>query len=75
MPENWNGSYIFNIFKEKQSAAEQGNYSSFKLLSYVLITVEQNLEKNSKDIAIDMQFGFMPEKVTSNTIFVNSQIQ
>ena len=41
-----------------------------KLLKYALITVEEVLEKDSRDIAIDgMQLGFMSGKVTSNTIF------
>ena len=70
IPENWNGSYIFDRFKEKRPAAEQGNYSGLKLLKYALITVEEVLEKDSRDTAIDgMQLGFMSGKVTSNTIF------
>ena len=61
-PNGWSLSYIINCFKGKGDVLLRGNYRELKLLDQVMKVMEH--------ILITMQFGFIPERRTSDPIFI-----
>ena len=77
VPKDWEESYILNLYKGKGEALERGNYRGLKLTYQVMKVVEHMLEvKIWEMVSIDeMQFGFVPGKVTTDAIFIARQLQ
>ena len=77
IPNDWNTSFIVNLYKGKGDALERGNYRGLKLLDQVMKVIERVMEKCIRSIvSIDeMQFGFMPGRGTTDAIFILRQLQ
>ena len=77
VPDEWNESYIINLFKGKGDTLECGNYRGLKLLEVLQKVLERIIEVILRDqISIDsMQFGFMPGRGTTDAIFILRQMQ
>ena len=77
VPDEWNESYIINLFKGKGDTFECGNYRGLKLLDVLQKVLERILVIIiRKQISIDgMQFGFMPGRGTTDAIFILRQMQ
>ena len=69
--------YIISLFKDKGSALDRGKYCGLKLTDQVLKIVKRVIEKIFRECVVidDMQFGFMPGRGTTDTIFTVTQIQ
>ena len=77
VPQDWEESYIINLYKGKGDARERGNYRGLKLLDHGMKVVERvigNWIRNVVEIS-DMQFGFMPGRGTTDAIFIARQVQ
>ena len=44
-PDDWNTSYIINLYKGKGDALERGNFRGLKLLEHVMKVMENILDK------------------------------
>ena len=77
MPNKWNNSIIISLYKGKGKALDRGNFQGLKLTEHILKDIEPIIENFIHNIVkIDnMQFGFMPDRGTKDTIFVVRQIQ
>ena len=77
IPSDWQYSYIVNLYKGKGDALIRGNYRGLKLMDHVMKTVERVVEALiRRNINIDeMQCGFMPERCTTDAIFILRQLQ
>ena len=77
MPNEWNDSLIFSVFKGKGKATDWGNYCSLKLTEHALKVVEPIIKVITCDVVNvdDMQFGFMPGCGSTDAIFISRQIQ
>ena len=77
VPDEWNLSYIINLFKGKGDGMERGNFRGLKLLDQVMKIGERVLESiiRSQVNIDDMQFGFVPGKGTTDAIFILRQLQ
>ena len=69
IPSDWEDSFIINIYKGKGDALERGNYRGLKLLDHVMKGIERVISID------DMQFGFMPDRGTTDAIFILRQLQ
>ena len=61
IPEDWQQSYIKNLYKGKGDAMDRGNYRGLKMTDQVMKTLEHVLE-SYVHVMLDingMQFGFM----------------
>ena len=72
VPDDWNLSYIINLFKERGDALSCGNYRGLKLQEHVMKILEHIREQVSIN---NMQFGFMPGRGTTDAIFILRQLQ
>ena len=72
VPDDWNLSYIINLFKETGDALSCGNYRGLKLQEHVMKILEHIREQVSIN---NMQFGFMPGRGTTDAIFILRQLQ
>ena len=77
VPDDWNRSFIINLFKGKGDSLDRGNYRGLKLLEVLQKVLERVLEVQIRSrISIDdMQFGFMPGRGTTDAIFILRQLQ
>ena len=77
VPDDWDRSYIINLFKGKGDSLDRGNFRGLKLLEVVQKIMERVLEGLIRSqVQIDeMQFGFVPGKGTSDAIFILRQLQ
>ena len=50
LPEDWDLSYIINLYKGKGNALERGNYRGLKLTEHCLRVLERVLEKIGRDL-------------------------
>ena len=71
IPTEWDTSIIVNSFKQK------GSYRGLKLLGHMVKIFERIIGQEIRKVVhiSDMQFGFMPEKGTLDTIFIARQLQ
>ena len=62
IPEDWEMSFILNLFKGKGDALDRGNYRGLKLTEHVMKVMESIVDGLIREmIAIDeMQFAFVP---------------
>ena len=76
MPEEWRGSLIIPIYKEKGDIQECGNYRGIKLISHTMKIWEKIIEKRLREATTigDEQFGFMPGRGTVDAIFALRQM-
>ena len=77
IPSDWNISYIVSLYKGKGDALSRDNYRGLKLLEQVMKIIERVLDsviRSQADIH-SMQFGFMPDRGTTDAIFILRQLQ
>ena len=77
MPNDWNRSYMINVYKGKEDALECGSYRGIKLLEHAMKVFERVMEARLRQILHidDMQFGFTPGKGTTDAVFILRQLQ
>ena len=77
IPEDWEMSFILNIYKGKGDALNRGNYRGLKLTKHVMKVMERIVNGMIREmIAIDkMQFAFVPWRGTTDAIFIIRQLQ
>ena len=77
MPNDWNRSYMINVYKGKGDALECGSYRGIKLLENVMKVFERVTEARLRQTLHidDMQFGFTPGKGTTDAVFILRQLQ
>lgn len=77
MPDDWAQSVLVPIFKGKGDAMSCGAYRGVKLLEHAMKIVERVLEKRIRSmVQVDeMQFGFMPDKGTTDAVFILRRLQ
>jgi len=74
-PEGWKSSVVLPIYKWKGDLMECGSDRGIKLLEHAMKVVERIYEQSIwQQIDIDMQFGFMKGKGTTDTIFIVRQM-
>ena len=71
MPEEWKRSVLIPIYKNKRDEQCCGNYRGIKLMSHTIKIWERIIEARLRDkVEISkQQYGFMPGKETTNTMF------
>ncbi|XP_047469150.1 uncharacterized protein LOC125025221 [Penaeus chinensis] len=76
MPDEWRDSTLIPIFKNKGDIQYCGNYRGIKLTSHTLKMWERIIDKilRSRVGVSDQQFGFMPNRSTTDAIFALRQI-
>ena len=77
MPEEWKTSVVVPIFKGKGGVMDCGAYGGVKLLERAMMIVERLLENRIRELVIidEMQFGFMPAKGRTHTLFILRRMQ
>ena len=77
IPEDWEMSFILNLYKGKGDALNRGNYRGLKLTEHVMKVMERIVDGMIREmIAIDeMQFAFVPGRGTTDAIFIIRQLQ
>src|SRR6267154_628445 len=68
---------MVNVYKGKGNALECSSYRGIKLLEHVLKALERVIEARVRKMVKleEMQFGFSPEKGTTDAIFIVRQVQ
>ena len=69
--DEWRRSVLVSLYKGKGDIKECGNYRGIKLMSYTMKLWERIIEAMiRKEVTIaEQQFGFMPGRSTTDTIF------
>ena len=77
VPSDWEQSFIVCIYKGKGDALERGNYRGLKLTEQVMKVLERIVDSLIRQVVSinDSQFGFVPGRGTTDTIFVIRQLQ
>ena len=77
IPNDWNKSYMINVYKGKGDALECGSYRGKKLLEHAMKVFERLVENRLRQILCidEMQIGFTPGKGTTDAVFILRQIQ
>ena len=77
VPSDWEQSFIICLYKGKGDALERGNYCGLKLTEQVMKILERIADGLIRQLlSIDnSQFGFIPGRGTTDTIFVVRQLQ
>ena len=77
IPEDWEMSFILNLYKGKGDALNRGKYRGLKLTEHVMKVMESIVDGMIGEmIAIDeMQFAFVPGRGTTDAIFIIRQLQ
>ena len=73
----WEQSFIVCLYKGKGDALERGNYRGLKLTEQVMKILERIVDGLIRQLVSidDFQFGFVPGRGTTDTIFVVRQLQ
>ena len=76
MPHDWMMSTVVPIYKKKGSVMDCASYRGVKLSEHGMKVVERLLEKRLRRLVKvnQMQFGFMPNRNTVDTIFILRRI-
>ncbi|MCJ8738184.1 hypothetical protein PDJAM_G00032500 [Pangasius djambal] len=71
MPEEWRGSVLVPIFKNKGDMQSCSNYRGIKLMSHTMKLLEKVVEAKLRKVVeiCEQQYGFMPRKNTTDAIF------
>merc|ERR1712121_463041 len=77
IPEDWELSFILNLFKGKGDALNTGNYRGLKLTGHVMKVMEHLIGELIREIInIDeMQYAFVKGQGTTDAIFIIRQLQ
>ena len=77
MPDEWQTSVLVPIFKGKGYVRNCNTFRGVKLLEHVMKIVERVLERKIRKLVNTdlMQFGFMPGRGTTDTLFVVQRMQ
>ena len=78
VPSDWEQSFIVCcLYKGKGDALERGNYRGLKLTEQVMKILERIVDGLIRQLVSidDFQFGFIPGRGTTDTIFVVRQLQ
>ena len=77
VPDDWDRSFIINLYKGKGDSFDCGNFRGLKLLEVVQKVMERVIEIIIRAEAqiVNMQFGFMPGRGTTDAIFIVRQLQ
>ena len=77
VPSDWEQSFIVCLYKRKGDALERGNYCGLKLTEQVMKVLERIVDGLIRQLVSidDSQFGFVPGRGTTDTIFVVRQLQ
>ena len=77
VPSDWEQSFIVCLYKGKGDALERGNYRGLKLTEQVMIILERIVDGLIRQLVsiYNSQFGFVPGRGTTDTIFVVRQLQ
>ena len=73
LPEEWMLSSLVPIFKWKEDPLNPKSYRGIKLLEHAFKIYEKVLDGRWMRVVVDidkMEFGFMPGRVTVDTVFV-----
>ena len=76
VPDEWRNSFVLPIFKEKGDAQDCNNYRRIKLMSHTMKVWERVIDERLRmEVEISSeQFGFMPNRKTTDAIFALRQI-
>jgi len=74
IPDDWKSSILLPVFKWKGDPMECGSYRVINLLEHAMKVIERVFERRTRE-KVQMQFGFMPGKETTDAIFTVRQIQ
>ena len=77
VPSYWEQSFIVCLYKGKGDALERGNYPGLKLTEQVMKVLERIVNGLIRQVVSidDSQFGFVPDRGTTDAIFVVRQLQ
>ena len=77
IPVDWKRSWMVNLYKGNRNALECSSYRGIKLLEHVFKVLERVIEARVRGMVKleEMQFGFSPEKGTTDAIFIARQVQ
>ena len=77
IPQDWELSYILNLYKGKGDALTRGNYRGLKLTEHVMKVIESLAGSVIRDkVDIDeMQYAYVTERGTLDPIFIIRQLQ
>ena len=74
MPEEWR-DMILPIFKENGDIQDCGNYRGIKMISHTMKVSERIIDRRlMEETSIEEQFGFMPDRGTTDAIFAARQV-
>ena len=75
IPSAWRDSVLVPIFKEKGYIQEYNNYIGINLLTHTFKMWERVLDRRVRECTDihESQFGFMPERSTTDAIFILKQ--
>ena len=75
--QDWEESFILNLYKGKGEALGRGNYNGLKLTDQVMKLHEQVLDFYIREMVNinEMQLGFVPGGCSTGSIFVVRQLQ
>ena len=76
MPDEWRASTLIPIFKNKGDIQDCGNYRGIKLTSHTLKLWERIVDQRLRSTVeiSEQQFGFMPNRSTTDAIFALRQL-
>ena len=76
MPDEWRASTLIPIFKNKGDIQDCGNYRGIKLTSHTLKLWERIVDQKLRSTVeiSEQQFGFMPNRSTTDAIFALRQL-
>ena len=77
VPSNLEQSFIVSLCKDKGDALDRGSYRGLKLTQQVMKVVERIVDSLIRQLVSvhNSQFGFVPGRGTTDTIFVVKQLQ
>ena len=77
MLEDWKTNVMVPIYNGKGDATNCSAYREVKLLKHGMKIIERVLEKRIRALVEvdDMQFGFMPERATTDALFIVRRMQ
>ena len=77
VPTDWEQSFIVCLYKGKGDALDRGNYRGLKLNEQAMKILERIVVGPIRQVVSidDSQFGFVPERGTTDAIFVVWQLQ